>query len=421
MKIDLKKERFESIEKAFVDLKAGKNKSMALATIRRNLKATFGKDIDCVIIENKNKDNFFIMSVYPDQSTIDEVVEAVVSEKPDEVIRKIWNDAYKWTVEIDSRILDGSIIDVTAKELTAFLLHEMGHVVYSNSIPKRISKVMRLEYARASIEVKKLLEDKLFRQILRLPIIHSCLYDNYKTKSNIKNELKADVFVVKMGYGEDLESALNKLIILSDHKKVGDINKESQEVYSDMKSMTLFSLRTVEHFKDRKASVVKQNLKKLLFSSPSQFVQKSIGEIEDTFIKSVEETSVTESVKMEYFENKANKIVDEFFMEFVNFGNRKLKRIDPAELDYIQLEKNNIKTNDDKMLLISYIYSKLDTVKYYISLIDSRSSKYTVPHSRDELENMAARLEKLKDEVLETRIKEVKYGLFVQYPEDYEG
>ena len=314
MKIDLKKERFESIENAFTDLKAKKNKSMALATIRRNLKSTFNKDIDVVVIENKNKDNFFIMSVYPDQSTIDMVVEAIVAEKSDEVIRKAWNGANKWTVEIDSRILDGSIVNVNAKELTALLLHEMGHIVYSNTIPMRISKVMRLEYARASIEVKKLLEDKLFRQILRIPIINACLYDNYKTKSNIKKELKADVFVVKMGYGEELESVLNKLIILTNSKKIRDIDKKSQEVYNDMKSVTLFSLKTVEQFKDRKASVVKQNLNKLLFSSPSDFVQKSIGEITSTFVKSVEETSVTESAKMEFFEDRANRIVDDYFM-----------------------------------------------------------------------------------------------------------
>ena len=227
MKIQLDKDKFEMIENAFGNIKKNKNKSVNIATIRRCLKSSFSKEIEINIVENKDKNNFFIMSIYPDVSVIDQIVEAIVTEKNDDVIRKIWNGANKWIIEIDSRILDDSIVNVGEKELTALLLHEIGHMVYSNSVPQRISKVMRLEYARASIEVKKLLSDKFFRQLLRLPIIQGCLYDNYKTKSSIKSELKADFFVVKMGYADDLESVLNKLIMLSDTKKIKDIDKSS--------------------------------------------------------------------------------------------------------------------------------------------------------------------------------------------------
>ena len=422
MKIQLDKDKFEMIENAFGNIKKNKNKSANIATIRRCLKSSFSKEIEINIVENKDKNNFFIMSIYPDVSVIDQIVEAIVTEKNDDVIRKIWNGANKWIIEIDSRILDDSIVSVGEKELTALLLHEIGHMVYSNSIPQRISKVMRLEYARASIEVKKLLSDKFFRQLLRLPIIQGCLYDNYKTKSSIKSELKADFFVVKMGYADDLESVLNKLIMLSDTKKIKDIDKSSNDVYSDMKEITLFSLKTIEQFKDRKSSIVKSNLKKLLFSSPSEFVQKSIDEIQKTFFKSSEETSVTESAKMEFFEERANSLIEEMYItEFAGFGTKRLKKIDQSEIDYIQLEKNDIKSNDDKMLLISYIYSKLDIINYYISIIDSGNGKIRVPNSREELINMSRKLEKIKEEILDYRIPDTSYGLFIQYPEGYEG
>ena len=47
LKIDLKKERFESIDKAFALMKENNsNRSHACALIKSNLKSTFGKNID---------------------------------------------------------------------------------------------------------------------------------------------------------------------------------------------------------------------------------------------------------------------------------------------------------------------------------------------------------------------------------------
>ena len=200
MKIDLKKDRFDEIDSAFAAMKESKSKrANALKTIERNLKATFNKSIAVTIIDSGKRDNFFIMSVYPEESTLDAVVDAIISGKEDDVIKKVWSETDKWIIEIDDRVITGSIVELNSKEITSLLLHEIGHIVYSNSIPQRISKVMKLEYGRADMKLKELLKNKAFSQILRLPIIHACEYDNYRTKANIKKELKADVFVVKMG------------------------------------------------------------------------------------------------------------------------------------------------------------------------------------------------------------------------------
>lgn len=425
MKIELKKERFEEIESAFRDLKNKKDSTTGpLRKIKSNLQEIFtDKKIDVVIVDNKDKDKFFIMSVFPEVSVINEIVDAIVEEKDDEIIRRIWNGSDRWTIEIDSLILRDTIVDVNAKELTALLLHELGHIVYSNSIPQRISRVMRLEYARASLPTKALLKDKTFRAVLRLPVINACIYDNYKTKANIKKELKADFFVVKMGYADELEQVLTKLIVLSNTDKNREINSTSQKAYNDMKSMTLFSISTVEQFKERKTKVTKENFKKLLISSPSTFVKKCIGEIEDVFVKAnFEDSSITESAKMEIMCNMANRIVDDMYMtEFFNGRTKKLKRIDPTDIDYILIEKDNIKNNDDKMMLISYIHSKIDIVSYYIAIHDHRGNKYVVPHSRDSLVDMLNKLTAAKDEVMKFRIPEPKYGIYISYPDGYDG
>ena len=428
MKIVLDKEKSEAMDEAFASLKESKNNSAAVAKIRRNLKAIFqDKDIDVTIVDNKGP--MFIMSVFPEENTINDIIRAIVDERGDEAIRKAWNSTNKWTVEIDSKVLTDKDLAATPKEMTALLLHEMGHIVYSNSVPQRLSRVMRLEYARCNVGIKTALKDKLLGTVLKLPILNACTYDNYKTKDNIKKELQADVFVVKSGYGDELNSVLEKLIARSKDSKSEEVNQTPQNVYGDLHDMTMFAIHTVEDLQKRQQNVVKENFKKLLLSSPSKFIQKAINAISTAVIKGGS-GAVTESVVAARIDKIFKDAEDSVLKSYLEDSpymieavrQKTLKRIDPAMIAYVEIEKNNIRNNDDKMMLVSYIYSKLDLIDYYISIIDNNIPKYIVPHSKQSLIEMKQQLLRIKDEIIAYQIPEVKYGVYLgDYPAGYEG
>lgn len=428
MKIVLDKEKSEAIDEAFASLKENRHNTAAVAKIRRNLKAIFqDKDIDVVIVDNKGP--MFIMSVFPEENTINDIIQAIVEERGDEAIRKAWNSTNKWTVEIDSKVFTDDDLAATPKEMTALLLHEMGHIVYSNSVPQRLSRVMRLEYARCNVGIKTALKDKLLGTVLKLPILNACTYDNYKTKDNIKKELQADVFVVKSGYGEELNTVLEKLIARSKDSKSEEVNQTPQNVYGDLHDMTMFAIHTVEDLQKRKQNVVKENFKKLMLNSPSKFIHKVIDSISTAIIKGGE-GAVTESVVAarveKIFKDAEDSVINSYIEKspYVTESMRQktLKRIDPAMIAYVQIEKNNIRNNDDKMMLVSYIYSKLDLIDYYISIIDNNITKYIVPHSKQSLLDMKQQLLRIKDEIIAYEIPEVKYGVYLgDYPAGYDG
>ncbi len=429
MKIVLDKEHSEAMDEAFASLNENRHNTAAIAKLRRNLKAIFqDKDIDIVIVENKGP--MFIMSVFPEENTINDIIQAIVEERGDEAIRKAWNSTNKWTVEIDSKVFTDDDLAATAKEMTALLLHEMGHIVYSNSVPQRLSRVMRLEYARCNVGIKTALKDKLLGTVLKLPILNACTYDNYKTKDNIKKELQADVFVVKSGYGDELNSVLEKLIARSKDSKSEEVNQSPQNVYGDLHDMTMFAIHTVEDLQKRKQNVVRENFKKLMLSSPSKFIQKVINSISTALIKGGE-GAVTEAVVAERIAKifrEADATVLESYLEekspYITEGMRQktLKRIDPAMLSYVEIEKNSIRNNDDKMMLVSYIHSKLDLIDYYIAVIDNGNTKYIVPHSKQSLLDMKQQLMRIKDEIIAYQIPEIKYGVYLgEYPAGYEG
>ena len=425
MKIDLKKERFEAIDHAFARLLEKSSDKGPLTAIETNLRATFHKNISVDVIPHKDEDDLFLMSVYPDEDTVNEVVRAIVDEGSDGAIRKIWNGADKWFVEIDKRILSGaSDLEFNSKELTALLLHEVGHIVYSNSIPQRISRIMRMEYARANIGTKQLLKDKVFSQILSIPILSACLYDNYRTKDKIKEELKADVFAVKMGYGDELESALNKLISTSTARPANQVNVDSGKVYSDMKSITKYSIETIENLKERKKSIAKSNFKKLLMDSPSKYLSDAIGKVQDLLVKSSVD-AIPDDMKMERVADRMDGIVDAFFestyMTEGLLGKKKLQKIDPKIPDMIKIQIDGLKSNDERALLVSYIHDKISMVDYYLEILETGNPKYEIYNTKEELVRMKNKLEDYLKAVMDKKIPEFSYRFYVQYPEGFEG
>ena len=107
-----------------------------------------------------------------------------------------------------------------------------------------------------------------------------------------------------------------------------------------------------------------------------------------------------------------------------NFFNKpkKLKKIPSDLVPYIQIETEAISDANDKMMISSYCLNKLETVEWYIELLEVGSEKYVVPHSKGHLENIKAQLLACHKRIMETPISKADRPLIdIKYPKGYEG
>ena len=101
---------------------------------------------------------------------------------------------------------------------------------------------------------------------------------------------------------------------------------------------------------------------------------------------------------------------------------KKLKKIPANLLSYIQIEGEAIESANDKQMIASYAYGKLETIDWYIQLQKSGSNKYVVPHSLEHLRDLRERLLIIIKGVLDTPIPKGGRPLMdIKYPKDYEG
>ena len=421
MRVKLNKLSFDAIEGAFFVLKGDIQNREAMQIIKESLEKSFDCEFDINVIVPDNTQinkNLFVMSVYPEMSVVDKIINAVMSDKGTDAVKSLWEKNKKWTIEIDSRILDNSIIECTKEELTAILLHEVGHIVCSSSIPNRVSLILRYEIMKTSFKNKMMLKDKIFRTIMSLPILDACISDNKKDMTSIKEEIKADKFVKKMGYQNHLYSVLTKIIKNNKYTNSTSINTK-------MKEISKFSLATLDEFQARKDAIAKSKLLGVREACQSPYINKVIDEfIERVFEDNENSLSVINGRKVEFMQERADKIIEEgYYTEFFLFGGKQLKRIDPSEIDYIDIKISGIKNDTDKMMIVSYIHSKLDLVEYYISIMENPvlAKKYVIPHSLNQLYDMKKRLLQLREIALKYRIPERNKNIMVAWPTNYEG
>lgn len=420
MIIKLNRSMITDIEEAFRILKDDKDNVDALDKIKNVLETglpSFSFNVSITPVNQNHRDLYFIMSVFPDTTTVDKIIASIGNNDSDiQAIQRLWELNKIWDIEIDERILLSKPVAFTPSELTAMLLHEIGHIVISTSIPNRLSIILKYELLKSKFSNRMMLKDKIFRSILSIPILDACISNYERTDTSIKDEINADSFAVKMGYRRDLMSALQKVIYIGKTSGTQTIN---DKIINGVK----LALTTVDDLEKRNIELSKSRL----FGFREGALTNRMKDVSESYIEKIygtdENNSRFNNNRLNYFIECGQKTIEDgYYTEFFLFK-KELKRIDPVEIDYIGSKINSIQDENDRMMIISYIHHKLDLVDYYIEILSNEKTarKYSIPHTIQQLM-------KIKNILLDYRIKALKQplpvknrGLLVSWADGYEG
>ena len=102
---------------------------------------------------------------------------------------------------------------------------------------------------------------------------------------------------------------------------------------------------------------------------------------------------------------------------------KKLERIPVDLVSYIQIEAESIRDANDKMIISSYCLGKLEKVEWYMKILEVGSEKYTVPHSKEQLETIRSQLVACHEKIMRVKISNPKERpiIDIKYPSGYQG
>jgi hypothetical protein len=369
--------------------------------------------MDIHIVTNK-AGNFFGMSIYPSMTTMDKMVDAMLNDKSHgSLLMEIWKENKNWVLEIDSIALYDRNLNANPAELTAMLIHEIGHIVFSNTIPQRVNKIIKFEVMNLNHQMRELCRKSMVNKLFELAIVDACNQRGYDYIS-VDTEIDADKFVIKEGYGNELDNFIAKLLATQGNRL---INKSEGEKDKEVEIMVKWAIDNITEIKMRKTKL-KHLIDVQVLKTPSAYVKELLTKIKTTFVKT-EGNAYKAALAEQTLFNQHDKIVAESILDFIdNIG--KVKKIHQVDVDVLSVQIEKIENQDDKIYMLDQIYDKLELVNTGITLLDEgRANK--VSQSKQTLVAFKVQLEKMRMQVLNTKVKEKQYGMFIKYPAGYEG
>lgn len=416
------------METYFGNIQLNKNVSTNIRGIERIINRVFDLNVSIQIVDN-NSGKFFGMTVTPER--MDRILMAILEEKSTkDKLYEVWREEKNWVIEIDDLLLYDRNLNASPAEIVAVLLHEIGHVVYSNEAVSRANRVIKMTLLEAGAKYRNALSNEKFRPLLQLPLYESCSTKRFRIPTDVnKEEYIADRFVLSYGYGHHLTTFINKLIKTRGNSLIDRTSESMDKDVEILVKWTVENIASLQFRKDRLKHAMKLEEQR----NPSKVVKQAVNNIRTSiFGKSEERELINEIMKEQYMIQTLDRLLEKNSTIASNpniknpgmltklFNSRRLKKIETKELDIIEVEIDRIEFHDDKIYVLELIHDLDDKIVSYLELIDLGHGD-RIPQSKETLLSLKDRVKDMRARTIQTKIADPNYGLFIKYPNGYEG
>lgn len=287
------------------------------------------------ILYTVNNDKlFFGMRVYPEIDG-DDVMDIMTEDKP-----KAFT---KYYLEFDSKLFD-PMLGLDEKEITAVLLHEIGHIVYNTGTIDEVRRNLDMYFASTGEYISPKINDN-YKEVIAYALKDSVVKAASLFCRTGNEEVIADTFVASCGYGPYLETALRKIL-----RSTNYINKDVDDRFIVLS----WALRLKRNLKLTRLPAIK---------TLNKAKQLTGSELEKRELKN----AVTKLSRMESVEEGAFENVKGRFAKKIN--DFKLKGIKSVKNDVyeLNLRLRTAADQDDLMYIIRTVNTDVAILQDYLT------------------------------------------------------
>ena len=368
---------FSDLERIMFNLKSDQSPNR-LRQLKEELNKFFKDSVCKEVIYTVNRDKmFFGASCIPFVSDIG-IIEIITGDKKKRI------DAYY--LEIDSKLLE---LGLTARELVAVILHEVGHLVADSTPTEEFRKALNVYLTKNN------------EHLVITDSIHSKQILMYAYKDSVRkitslffredDEIIADEFSVACGYGEDLESAYRKIMSKTSTLNRGVSNKLlvlqwTLRMYKDLKIRRIGALHTINKMRNISPSALEKR--------ELNNVSRAINQIDD-------EALIQEATNI-------FKTSSEAYRKFKYKGIRKLE----DDLYEYSLRAKTVDEEDEALMLIRELSLKISMIDDYMM------TEHLSESERERWSNLLIKYQTVREELSkkDSVAKGKFYGLFISVP-----
>ena len=420
-----------SIIKTHVDEHLKDNCSIYVGLIANQLRniCADGTSFTVSIIKLSSNKKPFIMCTYPDVDCLDSYKDRLIdalnnSDKNATNFIEVWNNIPKWHIEIDSRLITkGSSICVdNGSQFVAILCHELGHII--NTHPSHLYFNYRVNRARLSM-YEKMLSNKVSIAKLFLPMFVCVSGLRIVVNKPIAqiNEMVAD-HDIPDEYKPHMIDYVERHILSNPDVRT-DVIKTNEEFDNEQSAGVMFTSECIRLMSQRKSFLKAQLMAQYKLSPNGYFKDVCANVLKG--ISCVNPDTEKEDITKHYrLENKLSDDIKESIKESTYV--LESKKVDDRDIILLRVNAENMTTASDKQYVLNVACDYLEILN------KSREKKIATVKDKSDIARMNA-LTKSEDEKIKTingiideaigkkvhTYNDNHYGLYVKYPDGYEG
>lgn len=346
-----------------------------------------------VLIGNKpnRKNQIYGARMYPTQNEMD-----VISKEILNTYAKTNYTLKEYIIELDYTFLYNRTLGVTPEEMTAVIIHEVGHAQhFSHEIANAKIKLINAQAATVGVGLGV---TAMVTGLINLPValvgiivLNMCQSCIEKSRA-MDSEILADSLAIEYGASEELKDVLNKTYRMMDGPALSD-NALYQWIIN-LRTGRNVRLNELENslnkeMRDTNSPIMKGYLSNILIK-----YKRQKNSIKTSFIAEAENL-LTESIQS--------------FTEMITKGHSML------EIEEIRVEIQRMTSYEDKMYIVTRIAKDRNRAELTLEKLDK--------HESSKRQKIKEFIKDLDDLLALTRKSnpERQYGIFIKAPQGYEG
>lgn len=355
-----------------------------LVIIRQELNKFF-RDSKCnQVFYTENSDKMFFGIIVNASVDTDDIYEYLMGTEDIRIS--------KYNLEYDSHLFN-PVLGLTAQEIMALTLHEIGHVV-NDTTPIKNARQYLDEYLAKTGENIPMSDSYHYRDILAFALKDFITKDRSAFYTTDVDEILADDFARSYGYGHYLESAMNKIIAKNSKLYTGtDVDKFAVftwtlGIYRHLGTRRIPAIRAINKAKALTGSRIEK--------MEMENVARRITRIDDNvLIEASSDSGIAAKIKSR--------------MRKMRYDTMRSLEDDFYELN---MRIRNVEDEEDALYLMRQINTRIALIEDYVNSEDLSSSE--AKRWNESLEKFKRIREDLSASIV---YKGKSYGLYVPYPE----
>jgi hypothetical protein len=348
-----------------------------------------------------------------------------------------WGSISDWIIELDDKLVHDYSKRINPKDMAVLFLYWIENNLSNLSLIQRVVMIEKEVFCEGKVDesiIEFLYGDKPnvhAAKIVAIPRLYRCFWVNFNTRLRNESMLTSYLEASYM-------SAVNKLI--GAYGTFGLINRKIEEFDSAVRGIVYWVFESVN---DLKYSTFrfKKNLKTHMVGCTSPTAIKYMKQVYAGFTSEVthvfaEESAIfdalhprpktperiaLEEANIEQYWKRQLKIAQEStdfkYIDDKGFA----KPVDARELDEIRVGIQDIDSVEDKVFLLERLHEQLGRLDNALSMLEDKKLAHKVKQTKSELLKKRDDMELIRQLIFKAPVGKMRYGLFIKYPQGYEG